>query len=828
MTAKRELLFCTRSVEFRAASDEAENDGRTLEGYAAVFNQDTEINSWEGHFNERIAKGAFKKTIKERKPVLQFDHGRDARTGSVPIGSFSDIREDNDGLFVQARLFDNPVVEPIRQAIEGGAIDGMSFRFRVVRDEWRDNKNKLVKGEEILDLLYTPGERGPLQRTIREVQLSEAGPVVFPAYAGTSVGVRSQENERSAEDMTAEDRAKVADEYKRTMMKDDPEEGDDFEDGERVREWLAAEDEYKRSVTEWLDAETLQGEIRSWLDAETEHLTRSWLEAEAAWQKSVSISNDPDDAASRSTSSDPDDAVRTDTSTRETQDAIPSERGNPAPEKKVIAMTLAELRARLAELEVRQEELGDEYRDAEMPEAEDKEFDSNKAEIELRKASIAKIEKRMEDIGNGRHSEHGNESAAFHNKDNAYRSLEEIQSAAYGRADFLSRAQDQAKYVLERSHLPKQAEERAKEHLTELIEAGVDDSEVARRIVATGNPAYERAFGKALKAGSTNALSLEDHRALEEARAAINIGSDAASGFAVPFQLDPTLVHLGAGYISPLRQLAKVIQLYGKEYQTLTISEIQVYRALEAEIATETAPTLAQEVLRVNKVHGWVPFSMEADEDWAAMRSEIFSLLQEAKDREEANAFLLGTGSAPQPEGLITGATVTVDTAANAGAFTLADIYTLMEALPVEYEGNASFLATKQIYNKIRGLGAAGNANQLWGSADLSVGNSQRLLETPTYRVTGMDSTTAAGKKFLVYGDIRKAFTILDRIGMEIELVPMLFAFATPQGPATFPANLAASVTQPRPTGQRGFYAHWRNNSKVTHPDAVRVLKGKA
>jgi HK97 family phage major capsid protein len=269
--------------------------------------------------------------------------------------------------------------------------------------------------------------------------------------------------------------------------------------------------------------------------------------------------------------------------------------------------------------------------------------------------------------------------------------------------------------------------------------------------------------------------------------------------------------------------LAKIIQLYGKDYRTLTISEIQVYRALEAEIATETAPTLAQAIVKANKVHGWVPFSMEADEDWAGMRSEIFQLLQEAKDKEEANSFLLGTGVAPYPEGLITGATSTVDTAANGGAFTLADIYALMEALPVEFESNASFLATKQIYNKIRGLGNTANANQLWGSPDLSNGNSAKLLETPTYRVTGMDSTTAAGKKFLVYGDIRKAFTILDRIGMEIELVPMLFAFAAG---AAYPAQ--GTVTQPRPTGQRGFYAHWRNNSKVVNPDAVRVLKGKA
>jgi hypothetical protein len=69
-------------------------------------------------------------------------------------------------------MFDNPRVEPIRQAIAGGAIDGMSFRFRVTREEWDDS--------------------GPLPvRTIKELDLFELGPVVFPAYESTSVGVRS-------------------------------------------------------------------------------------------------------------------------------------------------------------------------------------------------------------------------------------------------------------------------------------------------------------------------------------------------------------------------------------------------------------------------------------------------------------------------------------------------------------------------------------------------------------------------------------------------------------------------------------------------------------
>ena len=189
MTATHRAI-CLRSVEFRATGDAG--DGRTLEGYAAVFDTPTRIQSWEGEFDEEIAHGAFKKTMKRRTPVLQFDHGRDQRTGSVPIGSIDELSEDQQGLFVRARLFDNPVVEPIRQAIEGQAITGMSFRFQVAREQWSDKDGKKIKEDELPRLLWEPGDRGPLKRTIIEVDpLHELGPVVFPAYDATSVGVRS-------------------------------------------------------------------------------------------------------------------------------------------------------------------------------------------------------------------------------------------------------------------------------------------------------------------------------------------------------------------------------------------------------------------------------------------------------------------------------------------------------------------------------------------------------------------------------------------------------------------------------------------------------------
>ncbi|WFE45314.1 HK97 family phage prohead protease [Verrucosispora sp. WMMD1129] len=179
--------------EFRAVEpgDGERADGRTLEGYAAVFDQPTVIESYAGTFEETVARGAFRKTLRERKPVMQFDHGNDKRVGTAPIGSIDELYEDDAGLFVRGRLLDTPRVEDIRQAIEVGAIRGMSFKFRVMQDRWIDRNGKKIRDDELADLLEDPGERGPIRREITEVQLFELGPVVFPAYEQTSVGVRS-------------------------------------------------------------------------------------------------------------------------------------------------------------------------------------------------------------------------------------------------------------------------------------------------------------------------------------------------------------------------------------------------------------------------------------------------------------------------------------------------------------------------------------------------------------------------------------------------------------------------------------------------------------
>jgi uncharacterized protein len=189
-------MLC-RSVPFEIRADgEGDGDGLTLDGYGAVFGTPTRIDSWEGVFDEDIARGAFKKSLTERTPVLQFDHGRHPMVGSIPLGSFEKLREDEQGLHVVARLHDNWLVQPVRDAIKSRAIPGMSFRFSVVKDEWRTADGGLVKPEDVERLLYKSDRANPatiLKRTLKEVRLYEVGPVVFPAYAETSVGVRSRE-----------------------------------------------------------------------------------------------------------------------------------------------------------------------------------------------------------------------------------------------------------------------------------------------------------------------------------------------------------------------------------------------------------------------------------------------------------------------------------------------------------------------------------------------------------------------------------------------------------------------------------------------------------
>jgi HK97 family phage prohead protease len=164
-------------LEFRASPD---GDGLTVSGYIARFGDPTVIEDWMGNYTEELKRGAFTRTLAERgasKVKMQFNHGADSAFGALPVGVWTDLREDRKGLFGEGRIHDTWHTIPIRAAIQSGALDGMSFKFKVVSEQVRKGDPK--KGE--LD-----------HRTLTEVALFEAGMVVHPAYEGTTLALRSK------------------------------------------------------------------------------------------------------------------------------------------------------------------------------------------------------------------------------------------------------------------------------------------------------------------------------------------------------------------------------------------------------------------------------------------------------------------------------------------------------------------------------------------------------------------------------------------------------------------------------------------------------------
>jgi len=164
----------------------SDGDGKppTMFGHFAVFNTWTEIDSmWEGNFMESLAPGAFRKSFRpENRDGIKvlFQHGMDPQIGDKPLGRHTDLREDEVGAYYEVPLLDARYVrEDIQPGLEAD-LYGASFRFRVMRED-------IQKEPKPSD----SNPKGLPERTIREVELFEFGPVTFPAYPDASAGVRS-------------------------------------------------------------------------------------------------------------------------------------------------------------------------------------------------------------------------------------------------------------------------------------------------------------------------------------------------------------------------------------------------------------------------------------------------------------------------------------------------------------------------------------------------------------------------------------------------------------------------------------------------------------
>lgn len=138
----------------------AVNDDGTFKGYGSVFGN-VDLG------RDRVHKGAFEATLKlveegKRRIKMLWQHDR-----HNPIGVYTSLKEDDNGLFVEGRL-----VKGVKQADEAhllmkaGALEGLSIGFRTKRYD--------IDKEEMVRNLY-------------ELDLHEISPVTFPMNTDANI-----------------------------------------------------------------------------------------------------------------------------------------------------------------------------------------------------------------------------------------------------------------------------------------------------------------------------------------------------------------------------------------------------------------------------------------------------------------------------------------------------------------------------------------------------------------------------------------------------------------------------------------------------------------
>lgn len=504
-----------------------------------------------------------------------------------------------------------------------------------------------------------------------------------------------------------------------------------------------------------------------------------------------------------------------------------------------VAMTRDERHNRVTELEAWLTQQNAEFEDEAMPphvrELWDKhnaELDEHRrvlAELEARDARVRLLSKKEENreestrydssfshsSGNGGSSGSGPQLISRMTEQQVYE-LDAIRMNPFEPERSSRELQDRALRAVEMAHFAHPDAERSKiqAHVSRLLMSrDSDDRYIAKRILLTGSPAYRSAFAKTVSAalrGAPVSLNTEEQRAMDQARA-MTVGTGSQGGFAVPYFLDPTVIPTSNLSVNPFRQICRVDTIPGNEWRGVTSAGVTAAYATEATEASDNSPTLAQPNLLMQRAQCFVPVSIELTQDWGALQGELAQLIQDAKDDLEANKFTLGSGT-NEPTGIITGATNTTATATVA-TFAVGDLYLLEQSVPPRFRPRSQMIANRGIWNKVRQFDTAGGAG-LWVYLPAGLDNNVprggnlgvQVLGYGANEDSAMVLTTTTGSKIIVMGDPRY-YLIVDRVGLDIEVIPHLFG-----------------AVNRFPTGQRGFFAYWRNNARVLDPNAFRVL----
>ncbi len=151
---------------------EAEGEAMVLEGYAAVFNSETDL----GPFREVIKPGAFTDVLTNDVRAL-INHDPNLVLGRTSNGTLT-LEQDERGLKYRVELGKQTYARDFYESVKRGDISQSSFAFTIEDESWNE------------------------KRTVRSVnkvrQLLDVSPVTYPAYQAATVQARDLQPEKES------------------------------------------------------------------------------------------------------------------------------------------------------------------------------------------------------------------------------------------------------------------------------------------------------------------------------------------------------------------------------------------------------------------------------------------------------------------------------------------------------------------------------------------------------------------------------------------------------------------------------------------------------
>ncbi|PEC81603.1 HK97 family phage prohead protease [Bacillus cereus] len=167
-TEKRELL--SSEIEIR----EMEGGLRTITGYAVKWEMKSVTMGYWRRFKEQFKRGAFTDSLTQDDQLALWSHDYSQVLGRTKNGTLR-LFEDEIGLRFELDLADTTLGDDTYKTIKRGDVDGVSFGFQMVKEEWDESDPDNVV------------------RSVTKAKLVEISPVAFPAYPDSQVSARSHD-----------------------------------------------------------------------------------------------------------------------------------------------------------------------------------------------------------------------------------------------------------------------------------------------------------------------------------------------------------------------------------------------------------------------------------------------------------------------------------------------------------------------------------------------------------------------------------------------------------------------------------------------------------